>query len=133
MRHVAETLRSAGELSNLIREFGHAINVLIERYAPTSPAQFTGNQNNYDIGDAWVLRVSTDASRNFTGFLRGARGRWLIFLNVGAQPAVIQNQNAGSDAANRVITGTGADVTVAADGSATLLYDEVTGRWRKIS
>lgn len=97
-----------------------------------TPAQITSNQNDYDISYYGSLRLNTDASRNVTGFNNGSDGRILYCSNVGAQNIVIQNQNAGSAAANRIITGTGADVTMATDVSWMLKYDNTTLRWRLI-
>lgn len=103
------------------------------RYAATSPAQITADQNDYNFGTGTFFRLSSDASRNVTGLANGADGRMVYFVNVGANNIVLQNQNASSSAANRVITGTGADVTLAADNAATLIYDATTQRWRMLA
>lgn len=103
-----------------------------------TPAQLTGNVNDYnpevtatDRASTW--RLSSDASRNITGIAGGLNGRLLYLVNVGANPIVLKNQDAGSADANKIITGTGADVTLAADGVAVLQYDSVTTRWRVLS
>lgn len=98
-----------------------------------TPDEITADQNDYPVGKADVLRLSTDASRNLTGFDGGIPGREFILINVGSQDIVIQNQNASSEEENRVITGTGADITVAADDVVRHWYDAVTGRWRVVS
>ncbi len=95
-----------------------------------SPAQLTAAQNNYAIGNYTVLRISTDASRAITGMTGGFKGRILIIINVGAQPLVLSNNSASSAAANRITTGTGADVTVATLTSAILYYDSTSTVWR---
>lgn len=95
-----------------------------------SPTQIAGNVNDYETLAADILRLSTDASRNITGLAGGYDGRRLDLVNVGAQNIVLQNQNAGSAAANRVITGSGADITVGADDYVQLFYDGTTARWR---
>lgn len=95
-----------------------------------SPAQLTGNQNDYNPSAAGVWRLTSDASRNITGIVPRFPGRLLIILNVGAQNIVLQNQNAGSANANKIITGTGADVTMVPDDTAILWYDQTTTRWR---
>ena len=101
----------------------------------TSPAQITANQNDYNpeltaTNRATVWRLSSDASRNITGIANGLQGRLLVILNVGSFDIVLTNQDASSLAANRIITGTGTSVTVAADERAILLYDSTTARWR---
>lgn len=103
------------------------------KYAATSPAQITSNQDNYNLGTGTFFRLDSDASRNITGLANGADGRMVYLVNVGANNIVLQNQNAGSSAANRIITGTGADVTLAPDNAATLIYDAASQRWRVLS
>lgn len=102
-----------------------------------SPAQLTADQNDYsptDWATASAMRLSTDASRAVTGFAAPspARARAVLVSNVGAEALVLANQSASSVADNRIITGTGADLTVAADSSVLLVYDETTERWRVI-
>jgi hypothetical protein len=103
------------------------------RLKATVKSQITANQNDYAIGDGAVFLMSSDASRNVTGIAGGAEGRVIIIFNQGAQNIVFQNQNAGSSAANRIITGTGADITVAADGQIMLVYESTNSRWRRIA
>jgi hypothetical protein len=102
----------------------------------STPSQITGDQNNYAGAEgtatsrSTVWRLSSDAARNITGIAGGLQGRVLKLVNVGAQNIVIQNQNASSTDVNRVITGTGADITLAADDTMDLWYDSTTQRWR---
>lgn len=74
-----------------------------------------------------ALRLTGGPS--ITGFANGYEGKRLLVHAVGA-PLTLQHQNAGSAAANRIITDTGAAVTVAADTSRELVYDGTTQRWR---
>lgn len=99
-------------------------------------ATITSDQNDFSI-TPWagcVLRLTSDASRNITGFtLSGGavpQGFNVKILNVGANNIVLKHQNTGSAAAYRIITPTGGDLTIAPDGVASLWYDETTGRWR---
>jgi hypothetical protein len=96
-----------------------------------SPAQITANQNDYALhATALYIRLSTDASRTITGFAAPATARQVVIVNVGVQDLVITNLDALSAAPNRVITGTGASVTIGPDESAVLFYDLTTARWR---
>jgi hypothetical protein len=45
-------------------------------------------------------------------------------------PALLANESASSLAGNRIITGTGANLTVAQGGAAVLVYDDTSSRWR---
>jgi len=111
----------------------------IKLSAFVTSTQITSNQNNYTATDGsntcttkLTLRISTDASRNVTGLSCGqAEGDVRIIHNVGAQSAVLTNQDAASTAANRFLFG--GDMTLGADTSVTIRYDGVTSRWRAIT
>jgi len=101
--------------------------------------QITSNQNNYTATDGsntcstkTTLRISTDASRNISGLSCGqAEGDLRVIHNVGAQAAVLTNQDTNSTAANRFLFG--GDLTLSADASITIRYDGVASRWRAIT
>lgn len=96
----------------------------------TSPAQITADQNDYAIGSGTFFRLSTDASRTITGMTGGSDGKWMAIANVGSFSLVLANQSASSAAANRIITGTGASITIAPDEQVRIIYDATTQRWR---
>ncbi|WP_198136984.1 DUF1566 domain-containing protein [Nitrobacter hamburgensis] len=100
-----------------------------------SPAQIAADQNDYDPAEydikTSVLRLTSDASHSITGIVDGADGRVLTLLNVGSNPIVLSNQNASSAAANRFAIG--ADFTIGADQSVSLIYDDTSQRWRSAS
>lgn len=101
--------------------------------------QLTANANDYTATDGsntcstkTTLRISTNASRNITGLSCGqAEGDVRVIHNVGAQAAVLTNQDVSSTAANRFLFG--GDMTLAADTSVTIRYDGVSSRWRAIT
>ena len=99
-----------------------------------SPTQLTADVNNYAPSNASTWRLSSDASRNITGLLSTyiMVGRILTIINVGSNNIVIQNLNTGSTSTNRIITGTGADITLTANKSSQLIYDFTTLNWRVI-
>lgn len=97
---------------------------------PLTPSQITADQNNYAPGVARWLRLSTDASRSITGLVAGVSGQEAFIVNVGSNNIVLVNESASSTAANRFLTGTGADVTLAANQIASIMYDATTARWR---
>ena len=57
-------------------------------------------------------------------------GDQFILTNVSANNITIRNQNAGSTATNRIITGTGADVVLGPDEEVVIRRDVTTDRWR---
>jgi hypothetical protein len=96
-----------------------------------TPAQITADQNNYNptgLATAYVLRLSSDATRTITGLAGGADGRELILVNVGSQNIVLADEHASSTAANRFALDT--SLTLGADTAARLLYDSTSTRWR---
>lgn len=98
-----------------------------------SPAQLTANTNDYaptGLSTASTLRLSTDASRNLTGLTGGADGRLLIMHNVGSFPLVLVDESVSSSAANRFALT--ANLSLAADDSCLLRYDNTSSRWRMI-
>ncbi len=100
---------------------------------PVTPAQITANQNDYATGNqAYFARLSSDASRNITGFspstfINGEVHRW---TNVGSFPIVIKHQDTNSVAQNRFLNSTGADITLATDESIDIIRDDTVNRWR---
>lgn len=103
-----------------------------------SPSQITSNQNDFSTSDAdgntvGVLRLTSDASRTITGLASGEKGRNLCIINVGSFNIVLANQSGSSVTTNRIITGTGANLTVQSDDIVKLYYDSTTERWRVTS
>jgi len=103
-----------------------------------SPAEITSDQDNFTTLNTegsltGILRLSSDMSRNISGLADGQDGRMLCIINVGSNDIVLEDQEASSTAINRIITGTGADLTVEADDVVKLLYDGTTERWRVLS
>ncbi len=80
------------------------------------------------IGTINRLKVDTTAgAANFTGLVAGADGQLLWILNVGANALTLNNQNAGSTAANR-FSGVD-DFIIPANDSLLIYYDTTIARW----
>lgn len=95
-----------------------------------TPAQLTGDQNDYDPGDYDVLRVSASMAVNITGISGGKKGRFLELINVGSFTITLQNESLSSGYSNRILTSTGAAVAIAANDHKRLYYDNTSNRWR---
>jgi len=96
-----------------------------------TPPQILSSQNDYapaGLDKAYIFCLSSDASRTITGLAGGASGREVVLENVGGNPIVLADQDAGSAAANRFALG--ASLTIAPGKSVTLLYDAAISRWR---
>lgn len=99
-------------------------------------ATTTGTTNDWapaGLSTATVIRVTTSTTTTLTGITGGASGRMLVLHNLGGNLLVLSNENASSTASNRIVNGNGANITLQADESATLVYDATTSRWRTIS
>ncbi len=99
-----------------------------------TPTQLTANQNDWnptDLATSVVIRASTDASRDLTGLAGGSDGRIIMLMNIGGFNLVLKNASASSSDSNRFLLG-GADVTLAPDQAAFLMYDSTSSRWRLI-
>lgn len=118
--------------AGLVRLRGSGTTVPAGLCSPVNaPAQITGDQNNYSPGVGLTQEWNSDASRNVTGMLAGQDGEIRWIYNSGAQDIVLQNENASSTAANRWLTNTGADITLAAAGLAMAIYRAGSvNRWR---
>lgn len=71
----------------------------------------------------------TGVAPTVNGLAAGATKRRVVVMAVGG-PLVLANENAGSAAANRIVTGTGANVTIQQGAAAWLAYDATSSRWR---
>lgn len=100
--------------------------------ASLTPAQITANQNDYNPTGwltSFTVRLSSDASRNITGFARDGTNLIKIIRNVGAQNIVLTHQDAASTANQRIICPGAASFTIGAGSGALLIYDGTADRW----
>jgi len=124
------TLNSAGVMQFTAAP-GIGSNLPTFAFTPVSPTQITANQNNYNPGTSRYYRLTTDASRTITGLsISQLSGQECEIWNVGSNNLVLAHQSTSSTAANRFISVSGADVTIAPEGIALLRYDGVSSRWR---
>jgi hypothetical protein len=78
-----------------------------------------------------ILRCNNATSLTFQGITTGGAGHEVMLLAIGAGDVTINNDDAGATALKRILTGTGAAITITAGvGWAFIVYDNTTGRWR---
>jgi hypothetical protein len=94
----------------------------------------TGTQSNFAVTAArrLVLRCNQSGLLTISGFAAGSDGDMIDLFCVGASSMVnLTDQDAGSSAANRIITGFTETMLLSPPGGATrLVYDATTARWR---
>lgn len=95
-----------------------------------TPATSAVNLDNYDPGNAMILRMAfTAADKGITGFLGGRSGRMLWVVNVGSNYFTLENENTASSAANRFTVEDGTADRVDPGEVAFVMYDSTTTRW----
>lgn len=97
-----------------------------------SPAQITGNQNNYNptgLATASRLRISSDTYRQITGLAGGTDGRVLFITNVGASQIDLVEQSGSSDAVNQFRTVGAAWAQLLPGATVILIYDGTSALW----
>ena len=100
----------------------------------TSPAEITGNTDNYDPGSGDIFRITADGAHNITGVVAGTSGDAILLINIGATNAItLKHQDSNSTDVNRLMVPWEGDYVMSANGGAALLvYDDTTDRWRVV-
>lgn len=115
------------EIKTRIRQIREAKD-LTEGGTQTEPS--TASLDNYAIGDNRVLYFTGASNINLSGIGEGRTGRVLFIHVIGAGDITLLDDSASSFEENRILTNTGADVTLTTDQSAVLIYLNV--RWRML-
>ncbi len=83
---------------------------------------------------SWVRLTGPTAAFSIGGFTNGQDGRRLTVMNTVWQAMTIVDQDAGSTAANRIITLAGANIVLPARTSAAnFVYSSADSRWILVS
>ena len=89
-----------------------------------------GANNNVGFGYATYVRIiGPTGAFNISGITNGERGRIMFLRNTTSQAMTINNESGSSDAANRIVTQSGADYVSTGGGSVVLVYDSQDQRW----
>jgi len=91
----------------------------------------TGNIDALDTSANVSIRL-TGAAPVLRGIANGSNGKLATIINASGVSVSVNNENATPTAANRIITGTGADLTLENTASLFLQYDSTSSRWRVI-
>jgi hypothetical protein len=102
-------------------------------YLPGAAISTLVNGDNHNVvlpNKAWSRCTGPTSVWAITGIAAGANGEVRYVFNASLQELTIKHENAGSTAANRILTPTGADVVVGTAATAVMLYYDGTGqRW----
>lgn len=113
------TINSSG-LATALYDFG------IAKGADNSS---TGTLNDVSTSGKSYFSFTGGSATTVTGFANGADGKLLYILNKTGSQLTINNNDSASVAANRILTGTGAPISIENNASLVLIYDAVTALW----
>jgi hypothetical protein len=103
-----------------------------EYHTGEQAVSLTANTDNFAVNSTTrVLRIGSNNNYNLTGLTGGAAGRRLTLLNVSAFTITLTH-DATSTAANRFFCPNNTNVAVRQNGSAEIIYDSTSSRWRVI-
>lgn len=78
---------------------------------------------------AGVVRLTNGSLTSVSGIPAGSAGQFLMIENQTGNSIVINNNDGGATAANRIFTGTSANVTVGNNATLDLVYDSTQSKW----
>ena len=109
---------------------GGTSEALIE-YSESALSLANGDNDDITLDSSRFQTIAgPSAAFAVSGFTGGVSGRPLLLFNNVAQEMTIENENAGSAAANRILTLTGADVVLRSGTSfARFVYNNAASRW----
>jgi hypothetical protein len=92
----------------------------------------TGTSNNVSTASLSLFRYTGAGTATITGFANGSDGKLLRLINASSSKVTINDQDAGSTAANRITTGVGAALVLLPGGALNLIYDTTASLWRVV-
>ena len=102
--------------------------------SPTAPT--ISQYDNYDIGltgsniDKAVIRITGETNGySVSGFSDGFDGRIIYFFNAQNNNVTFFDNNSGSDTKNQILTGSGSNEGISAEGVAEFIYDGTMEKW----
>lgn len=98
----------------------------------TTIASSPGNNIAEGVGGLHRIDTSTGANYVITGFSASAGGRLMMVINISAFNLTLNNQDAGSSAANRMLLPNAGNLVLGPDEGVSLIYDATTARWRAV-
>ena len=118
---------------NLTETSGTLTADLVVPDVPTlnSPSSIGADQNDYALPAANIVRLTSSAAYNITGFAAPSSGsQSYVLVNIGSFNITLRHENASSTAANRIIVPWAGDLVITAGGSVFVWYDTTSTRWR---
>lgn len=118
-------------VSGVITATSGSLTTLITIPTYVSPTALSASQNNWNPGTGDVIRASASTSGvNISGIVLGNEYT-RVLINIGSTyNLTLKHEASSATAANRIITSTGGDHIIPPTGTTSVLYDNVSSRWR---
>lgn len=100
-------------------------------FSTETNAALTGSDQDYTPGRDQIVTF-TDASLASIRSISPAVQKFMILINATGTSMDIKNEDAGATAANRIMTGTGLDLTLDSGASILVAYNTNASRWQVI-
>jgi hypothetical protein len=116
------TLTNAGTVGGL------ALDISSGGLAIASQAYSTaGVSNNASLGTSSNINLTGASTQTITGIANGTNGKILYISDNAATSAVLSNNSSSSSVGDRIVSPNGADLALAPNGAATLIYNGTAG------
>lgn len=92
----------------------------------------TGNQSVVSTDNSSIIRFTNNTGPTVQGLANGLEAKLLIISYTGSGSMIVQNESGSASASDRIITGTGGDVSLDPGASLWLYYDSTSSRWRVV-
>jgi hypothetical protein len=113
---------------------GKSLTVTAGNVAYTKGSDYsTTGSADVNFGAGTLFRLTGASAQTITGIQGGTDGRLITLVNAAGQAATLCNSTSGcaaGTASDRITTGTGSDMTLAAGQSVSLVYDSGASLWR---
>jgi len=92
----------------------------------------TGTAATLTANSSGIVRLTNVSLTDISGIPAVSFNKIMILENKTGVAVAINNDDAGASAADRILTGTGAALTLEIDSSITLFYDTTSARWQVV-
>jgi microcystin-dependent protein len=118
---------------NKLKIWNGATWVIVGGLSDIADNNSTGNQPAVPSQNISIIRFTNNTPPTIQGIADGYNTKLLIISYVGLTgQMIIQNDSPSASAANRIITGTGGDISLNFGASLWLYYDGTSSRWRVV-
>lgn len=98
-------------------------------YSTTNDAA-TGSNQTLSAFTVGIIRLTSGTLASLSGIPAGSSGQALVLENKTGVTIIINNEQAGASASDRIQTGSGTNLNILNNASLTLIYDITSARWQ---